>query len=143
LLPDSIEGIFTITNIQEKKNNYTIKKNRLVEISIYCIDVVCQDNQYAPPYMRILSIERHNHKGKKIKIGDQLKMTIFSFFQQDKLSPYEKNGELIYRIPSLHSLSCFLFENIWVVNFPLGYRNYFETPNLQGLYYVPREFINK
>jgi hypothetical protein len=136
LLPDSIEGVFTITSISERKENYTIKNNRLVRKSIYCIDIACQDRQYAPSHIQILSIERNIHKGKKIKIGDKLKMTIFPFFKEDSFT-YEENGKIIYGLPSLQAQTCFLLEDIWVVYFPLGYRNYFETPNLKGLYYVP------
>jgi translation initiation factor IF-1 len=125
IIPDSIKGIFMITNIQTARNNYIRKKNRLVKKTIYCIDIVCPNQENIPTYMRIISIyNKKKHNGNRIKVGDNIDMKIFPFFQKDRFSPYEENGTIIHPLPTLSSLSCFLFENIWVVNFPLEYRNY-------------------
>jgi hypothetical protein len=134
-LPDSINDIFTIINIDKKKNNYTLKKNRLVKQSIYLIDIAYPDGQN-DKYFQIISIDNNLYqKKKKIKVGDQVKMKIFSFFLKNRFL-IKDNEKIAHIVPSLQNLDCFLFENIWVVDFPFGYRNYFETPNLDGLYYI-------
>jgi hypothetical protein len=138
-LPDSVNEDFIITSIKTKKDNYIIRNNRLFQKHIYLIDLMCQNTQNCPEHIRIISVENSNPcKGNQIKVGDHIKMTIFPFFEKNEFL-FEDDGDIIHGIPSLHGQTCFLFENIWVVGFPFSYRNYFETPNLQGLYYIPPE----
>ncbi|MDR1793402.1 MAG: hypothetical protein LBR36_08215 [Bacteroidales bacterium] len=134
ILPDSICDIFTIFAITEKNDNYVLKSKHLTKKTIYCIDIGRQNDN---KLYRIISIKEECDKNySQIRVGEQLKMTIYSFFSED-ISMIKKDSEIINIVPSLAFQQCFLFENIWVVSFPFLYLNIFETPNLKGLYYIP------
>ena len=89
LMPDSLVGIFKIKKIIEKKNNYQKIENKLIKRSIYFIDLECVNiyNDTCPDFIRLLSIKPldkiSNKKLRKIKIGEEYQMKIFSFFKAD------------------------------------------------------------
>ncbi len=136
--PDTISSIFKIDRITKKKNNYQQKGNKLVKRNVYLIDVLNVDSIIQnPQFIQLFSVETSDTKGKKLKVGKQYEMTIYSYFKDDCCSPIEEDSQLIYRIrkPGEHLCSV-LFENIWVVNVDLVSFNLFGTNNLNGLYYV-------
>lgn len=141
-IQDSILGVFKIKKIVRKKNNYSKAMGKLIKQSIFLIDVENIDStEEYPQYIRLLSVDRADGKGKKIKVGQDYEMTIYSFFKKDCCRPTIRNGETIYRIRQPNqSVECFFFDNIWVVHMDISGYNLFETPNLIGLhYYVKAE----
>ncbi|MDL2230803.1 hypothetical protein LJB75_00105 [Bacteroidales bacterium OttesenSCG-928-L19] len=138
ILPDSIHSVFRISNILKKKNNFSKQEGRLTKKIIYLIDIENIDSiEKYPQYLRLLSIDKRCRGKKKIKVGQQYEMTIFSFFERDCCRPIEKDGQITYLIrkPNEHLISV-LYEDIWVVYIDISSYNLFETPNLKGLYYV-------
>lgn len=140
-LPDSIHGIFKINNIIEKKDNFVKKGNKLAKQTIFLIDIENIDTmEKYPQYIRLISVEIDNgveNKQKKIEIGQEYEMTIYSFFEKDCCRPIEEDGNIIYltRKPNEQMTSIF-FEDIWVVFIDISSYNMFETPNIKGLYYI-------
>jgi hypothetical protein len=141
-LPDSLVGIFKIKNIIEKKNNYQKIENKLIKRTIYFIDLECINiyNDTCPDFIRLLSIKPldkiSNKKLRKIKIGEEYQMKIFSFFSNDYCKYIDSNNEVIFiaRDPYFLHYS-FLIYDIWVPYIDIGSYNLFETKNLKGLYY--------
>lgn len=142
-LPDSLVGIFKIKNIIEKKNNYQKIENKLIKRTIYFIDLECINiyNDTCPDFIRLLSIKPldkiSNKKLRKIKIGEEYQMKIFSFFSNDYCKYIDSNNEVIFiaRDPYFLHYS-FLIYDIWVpCTIDILSFNLFETSNLKGLYY--------
>jgi len=137
-IPDTIKGIFKIDRITKKENNYQQKGNKLIKRNVYLIEVLNVNSTITnPQFIQLFSVETSDTKGKKIKVGKQYEMTIYSYFKDDCCSPIEEDGQLIYRIrkPGEHLCSV-LFEDIWVINIDIVSFNLFGTINLNGLYYV-------
>ena len=140
-IEDSIKSVFKIISIEKKRNNYQSVKNKLVRRTIYLIDIECVSDkkEQCPQYIRLLSVDTsYTKKRSKIKVGRTYKMTIHSFFSYDFLCKKDQEGNFIYtvRAPKTFSES-FLYENIWVAYIDFISYNWFETPNLKGLYYFP------
>lgn len=141
-LPDSLVGIFKIKNIIEKKNNYQKIENKLIKRTIYFIDLECINiyNDTCPDFIRLLSIKPldtiSNKKLRKIKIGKEYQMKIFSFFKADCCIKMNENGEIITIVRHPNSFrTSYLIYDIWVPYIDIGSYNLFETKNLKGLYY--------
>lgn len=136
-LMDSMWLSCKVTKITKKHDNYLLRKNKLVKKTIYLIDISCEENQNMPSNMRIISLQNRPNKGRyhKIKIGETYKFYLVSHFEKDCC--VEQDSDTIYFIVNSNKiLSCFWLNNIWVVNLNL-YENWYKTPSLDGLFYIP------
>ncbi|MDY0216956.1 MAG: hypothetical protein RBS19_08380 [Bacteroidales bacterium] len=142
LLPDTITGVFKIKNIIEKKNNYQNVKNKIVKKNIFFIDLeFCDSLIKHPQNIRLISVPNSSANiGKTINIGDKYELVLYSFFKHDCCtSLYE--GNYITSISNHHYFLSFAFTNIWIVSVNFCSYNFFESPNLDGLYYIPLEKV--
>jgi hypothetical protein len=140
LLPDSITGIFKVARITERQGNYYLKEGEIADRIVHFIDIesTSTNDTICPMYMRLISVDNPETNGEKIKIGESYKMKIYSFFKEDCCMSKNENGEIIYSIrPPDNGAHSFLFEDMWMIDMDLGNYNFFETPNLKGLYYLP------
>lgn len=136
-LPDSLIGLFKITRIVEKMDNYQLQEGKVTHKSIYLIDIENINDTISPKYMRLISINSPEMEEPKIEIGETYEMKIYSLFYTDCCISKNENGEKINiaRKPD-ESGSSYFFEDIWAIDLDIGNYNLFETPNLKGLYYI-------
>jgi len=139
-LPDSIQGLFKVVKITEKKDNYLIKpKKKFEKTTIYLIDLKCVSGNYCPDNIRLISVKADNSKeGTVILENSTYYMTIYSFFYNDPRYSFVNNE--VFETISHHfnrNTVSLLFSNIWVVDLNIHYYKLFETNNLSGIYFVP------
>jgi hypothetical protein len=141
-IPISIDSSFVlckVIQITKKSDNYTLKRNKLIKTPIYIIDLICcnEDSTNTQTQIRIISVpdDKLKEKGIKIKNGHFYKFFLISYFKNDCCKTSVDNNIVdIVKGPS--TKHCFFLNHIWIVNLDLYY-NWYKTPKLNGLYYIP------
>ena len=140
-IQDSINSYFRVKNIIIKNDNYQNVNGKLKRRTIYLIDLECveYDSLNCVQFIRLISVDSQCLKNtNKIKVGEIYKMKLYSYFQKDIVSPYVKDGVLVYQVRAPNSFFySIIYMNIWVVKIDFNSYNWFESPNLKGLYYIP------
>lgn len=121
---DSIYAVFEVESINKLKYSYQIVDSELQYKKAYKINLICKTdtmglkNAYCPVII-IDNVE--NDTMLKIKIGQEYKMLLISYFCNDYMySGMTKNA---------------FIDNVYILFICMNGFNLYTTPNLQGLYY--------
>ncbi|MDD2344765.1 MAG: hypothetical protein PHY85_01310 [Bacteroidales bacterium] len=143
-IPISIDSSFVlckIIQITKKNDNYVLKKNRLIRKPVFLIDFICYnaDSLIISSNMRIISFSNDTAKiqGAKIIKDHVYKLFLISHFATDCCKTLVDN-KIVEIVKGPATMHCVILNHIWIVNLDLNY-NWYKTPNLDGLYYIPPE----
>lgn len=149
-LIDSLVAVFKISNIFKKKDNYIKHNDKLSKVTIYFIDVVpiidsklaTSDSFYSqnPEHIRIISIQYKKSKMEEVKIGNNYKLKLYSYFKNNCCISNDSSGKVITKDRKPNEfLSSYFINCIWVPYINISDFNIYWTANLDGLYYIPSE----
>lgn len=136
-LPDTLCGIYEITNIMKKSNNFIVQNNKLRKTTMLIIDVANTDSMENQKikYIRILVFRHLYSKGApRLKTAHQYKFTLTPFFHNNCCDEIvNDNGAIVYPLRQSRSRHTYLINGVLVPYFNFNDYNIVEIVNVERI----------